>query len=85
VTVVVGGTGLVAGVGAGTAYLPKLAPGAASPAALHQPMNSDPLLTFTVPPGLAPGTELHVVASIPAGFEATGSPSLATTLTLITH
>jgi Putative zinc-finger len=85
VTVAVGGTGLVAGVGAGTADLPQIAPGAASPAALYQPQSTASLLTFTVPSGLAPGTELHVVASIPAGFEGPGSPGLTTTLTLVTR
>jgi Putative zinc-finger len=89
VSVVVGGTGQVvgagSGAGAGNAYLPTAAPGAASPAALHQPTSSAPLLTFTVPPGLAPGTELHVVASIPAGFEGPGTPALTATLTLVTR
>ena len=41
-----------------------------------------PLVTFVVPTGLAPGTELHVIATIPAGFAAFGSPALTAELTL---
>jgi hypothetical protein len=89
VSVVVGGTGqavgAASGAGAGNAYPPVAAPGAASPAALHQPPSTAPLLAFIVPAGLAPGTELHVVASIPAGFDGLGSPALTATLTLVTH
>jgi Putative zinc-finger len=89
VSVTVGGTGQALGAGssggAGTAHLPTAAPGADSPAALYQPPSTAPLLTFVVPPGLARGTELHVVASIPAGFEGLGSPALTTTLTLISR
>jgi hypothetical protein len=89
VSVTVGGTGQALGAGssagAGTAHLPTAAPGADSPAALYQPTSTAPLLTFVVPPGLAPGTELHVVASIPAGFEGLGSPALTATLTLISR
>jgi anti-sigma factor RsiW len=89
VSVVVGGTGqgvgAGSGAGAGTAYLSQVAPGAASPAALYHPTSTAPLLTFVVPPGLAPGTQLHVVASIPAGFEGPGTPALTATLTLVTR
>ncbi len=46
---------------------------------------SGPLVTFTVPAGLAPGTVIHVQAEIPAGFEAAGSPPLIATLTITTH
>lgn len=40
-------------------------------------------LTFTVPPGTAPGTVLHVVASIPGGYPVAGQPPLSADLTLI--
>jgi hypothetical protein len=43
------------------------------------------LVTFTVPAGLAPGTVIHVEATIPAGFEAAGSPALTATLTITTR
>lgn len=89
VSVGVGGTGQILGVGsgagAGTTYPAAGAPPVASPAALHQPPSTAPLLAFIVPAGLAPGTELHVVASIPAGFDGLGSPALTATLTLVTH
>jgi Putative zinc-finger len=85
VSVRVGDTGQIigaaSGAGAGTAH----APGVASPEPLYQSPGSAPLLAFTVPPGLAPGTELHVVASIPAGFDGLASPALIATLTLTTH
>jgi hypothetical protein len=89
VSVTVSGTGQVvgagSGAGAGPADLPTAAPGAATPAALYQPPSTAPLLAFVVPPGLAPGTVLHVVASIPAGFEGLGSPALTAALTLISR
>jgi hypothetical protein len=59
-------------------------PGFGSPAPVHPSSGAATLLGFSVPSGLAPGTELHVVASIPAGFEAPGSPALTATLTLTT-
>jgi anti-sigma factor RsiW len=43
-----------------------------------------PLLTFQVPPGLAANTELHVIATIPAGYAGPGSPPLRAELTLTT-
>jgi hypothetical protein len=46
---------------------------------------TDPLLSFSVPAGLAPGTELHIVASVPAGYGGPGSPPLTATLILTTH
>jgi hypothetical protein len=55
-----------------------------SPAPMHPSSGAAALLGFTVPSGLAPGTELHVVASIPAGFEAPDSPALTATLTITT-
>jgi hypothetical protein len=57
----------------------------ASPASLHGSAGAAPLLAFIVPEGLTPGTELQVVASIPAGFEGPGTPALTATLTLTTH
>jgi len=47
--------------------------------------SAGPLLYFQVPPGLAPGTEIHVVATIPANFTAPGSPPLTAELTLTTR
>jgi len=44
-----------------------------------------PLFTFQVPAGLAPGTEIRVTATIPAGYVAAGSPPLAAELTLTTR
>jgi hypothetical protein len=89
VSVAVDGTGEILGAGSGTAagvaHPPEVVPGIASPAPLNQPVRPAPLLTFTVPQGLAPGTELHVVASIPAGYEGPGSPALTATLTLVTR
>ena len=46
---------------------------------------SGPLVTFTVPAGLAPGTLIHVQAVVPAGFDASGSPALTATLTITTR
>ncbi len=46
---------------------------------------SAPLFVFTVPAGTAPGTVLHVVASVPAGYESIGSPALTATLTITTR
>ncbi len=37
---------------------------------------------FTVPAGLATGTQIHVIATVPAGFAAFGSPALTAELTL---
>jgi putative zinc finger protein len=82
VSVAIAGSGLKLSTQAGAAYAPL--PDVASPQALHGP-GTAPLLAFTVPPGLPPGTELNVVASIPAGFEGPGTPALTATLTLITH
>ncbi len=44
-----------------------------------------PLLTFRVPTGLAHGTEIRVVATIPAGYTSAGSPPLTAELTLTTR
>jgi anti-sigma factor RsiW len=89
VSVAVAGKGVTVGAGSGTeavaAPAPVVAPGIASPAALPEPSGTAPLLAFTVPSSLAPGTELHVVASIPAGFDGPGTPALTATLTLVTH
>jgi hypothetical protein len=62
-------------------------PGATPVAAPDQQFGSGtgPLLTFQVPAGLAPGTEIHVTATIPAGYASLGSPPLTAELTLTTH
>jgi hypothetical protein len=44
-----------------------------------------PLLSFTVPAGLAPGTELRVIATVPAGTTGPNSPALTAELTLTIH
>ena len=44
-----------------------------------------PLLTFLVPAGLPPGTEIHVMATIPANFTGPDSPPLTAQLTLTTR
>ncbi len=49
------------------------------------PRTSGPLLTFQVPAGLVPGTELRVVATIPAGYTGPNSPPLTAELTLTTR
>lgn len=43
-----------------------------------------PFLAFNVPSGLAAGTEIHVTATIPAGYTGPGSPALTAELTLTT-
>jgi Putative zinc-finger len=43
-----------------------------------------PFLAFEVPPGLAPGTEIHITATVPAGYTGPGSPPLTAELTLTT-
>ena len=44
-----------------------------------------PIFAFTVPAGTAPGTVLHVVATVPAGYEGFGSPALTATITITTR
>lgn len=77
------------GSGALLAIPPVAAPGVVSPnadfAGVPSATGSGPLVTFTVPAGLAPGTVIHVQAVIPAGFEASGSPALTATLTITTR
>jgi Putative zinc-finger len=89
VSVGVGGSNqnlsLAAGGANGAASGPGGAIGVVPPAPLSGSTGTAPLLTFTVPSNLAPGTQLHVVASIPAGFEGPNSPALTATLTLTTH
>lgn len=83
-------------VGSGALYmLPTTATGdsgnavAGAPEGASDPIyaatGTGPLVTFTVPAGVAPGTVIHVVATIPAGFEAAGSPALTATLTITTR
>ncbi len=65
---------------------PVAAPGAnAGGPGLELGGSAGPLLYFQVPPGLAPGTEIHVIATIPANFTAPGSPPLTAELTLTTR
>jgi hypothetical protein len=59
--------------GAGSSY---------GPGFVISPSTTGPLLTFQVPPGLTPGTQLLVVATIPAGYTGSGSPKLTAELTL---
>lgn len=64
------------------------APGAGTPIAapgLQYGGGVGPLLTFQVPAGLARGTEIHVTATIPAGYVSAGSPPLIAELTLTTR
>jgi anti-sigma factor RsiW len=60
-------------------------PDAQNAAGLPAASASGPLVTFTVPAGLAPGTVIHVQATIPAGFESAGSPALTAALTITTR
>lgn len=79
--------GTVAGSGSGSA--PGTVPGGTPmPAAVGSavpPAETAPVVSFDVPAGLAPGTELRVVASLPAGFDGPGTPALSATLTLTTR
>jgi anti-sigma factor RsiW len=70
--------------GSGSA-VPGATTGNYAPEPFPTTTGSGPLVTFTVPPGLAPGTVIHVEAEIPAGFESAGSPALTATLTITTH
>jgi anti-sigma factor RsiW len=90
VSIGVGSTGQgLAASAAGIASLdvPR-APGATTPLAglgFQIGEGVGPLLTFQVPAGLAHGTEIHVTATIPAGYVSAGSPPLAAELTLTTR
>ncbi|HXM70182.1 MAG TPA: zf-HC2 domain-containing protein [Thermoanaerobaculia bacterium] len=90
VSIGVGNTGQgLAASAAGIASLdvPR-APGAATPSAglgYQIGKGVGPLLTFQVPAGLAHGTEIHVTATIPAGYTGPGSPPLTAELTLTTR
>lgn len=68
-------------------YLPTTpAPGTALGAPGFQVSGATgPLLTFQVPAGLAPGTQLHVLATVPAGYLSPGSLPLTAQLTLTTR
>ena len=60
--------------------------GAVTPAPGFQiDAGAGPLLGFEVPAGLASGTEIHVTATIPAGYTGLGSPPLTAELTLTTN
>jgi hypothetical protein len=67
----------------GSAYAPNGTPIGAP--AFQANGGAGPFLTFLVPAGLAPGTELHVLATVPAGSTAPGSPALTAQLTLTTR
>jgi hypothetical protein len=54
----------------------------ASGASGFQSADAVPEYAFTVPAGLAKGTQIHVIANVPAGFAAFGSPPLTAELTL---
>jgi hypothetical protein len=62
--------------GAGSSYAPGF---------VVSPTTTGPLLSFQVPAGLAPGTEVRVVATIPAGYTGSNSPPLTAELTLTTR
>jgi hypothetical protein len=62
--------------GAGSSYAPGF---------VISPSTTGPLLSFQVPAGLAPGTKLQVVATIPAGYTGSNSPPLTAELTLTTR
>lgn len=67
----------------GSAYAPQETPIGAPPFDANG--SPGPFLTFLVPAGLAPGTELHVLATVPAGYTAPGSLALTAQLTLTTR
>jgi len=46
------------------------------------PAPASAMLSFDIPAGLASGTELHLIATVPAGSAGYGSPALTATLTL---
>jgi hypothetical protein len=48
----------------------------------YQAAETGPEYAFTVPAGLARGSQIHVIATVPAGFAAFGSPALTAELTL---
>jgi len=64
-------------------------PGARSlsggPSTALAPAAQTPILYFTIPPGTAPGTVLHVVATVPAGYPQAGDPAFSVDLTLTVH
>jgi hypothetical protein len=83
-------TGSAGGTVAGSGTAPVAVPGAApTPVTVGSsavpPAETAPVVSFEVPAGLAPGTELRVVASLPAGFDGPGTPALSATLTLTTR
>jgi hypothetical protein len=90
VSIVVGNTGKrlsADAAGVPTVQVPG-APAVATPAAapgLQYGPAVGPLFTFQVPAGIAPGTEIRVTATIPAGYVAAGSAPLTAELTLTTR
>lgn len=82
-------------VGSATSYevVPPSSASLAIPAAAGAPVpasglqtnkEAGPLFAFQVPAGIAPGTEIRVVATIPANYTSPGSPPLTAELTLTT-
>ena len=63
--------------GAGSTYAPSQF--------VISPSTTGPLLSFQVPPGLAPGTQLLVIATVPVGYTGQNSPPLTAELTLTTR
>jgi hypothetical protein len=62
---------------------PEATPTSVAPGSTGYQVNeAGPLYYFDVPPGLKAGTELHITATVPAGFAALGSPPLTAELTL---
>jgi hypothetical protein len=62
--------------------IPEATSGTATGANGYQPAEAGSEYAFTVPAGLATGTQIHVIATVPAGFAAFGSPALTAELTL---
>ena len=58
--------------------------GIGEPAPLPTTATSGPLFAFQVPAGVPPGTEVHVVATVPAGYVGGISPPLTAELTFTT-
>jgi hypothetical protein len=67
----------------GSAYVPRETPIGAP--VFQYNGTGGPFLTFQVPAGLAPGTQFHVTAIIPAGYLSPGSLPLTAQLTLTTR
>jgi hypothetical protein len=60
------------------------ASGIGVPAPLPTKATSGPLFAFQVPAGVPPGTEVHVIATVPRGYVGGNSPPLTAELTFTT-